>query len=453
MPSIPSSPPSAPSFLPSPLTCLAIFVGVPTVVTGIYVFYSAAGRWMAERRVRKVDVESVGGGSTALVKTRKTNGARSSRCPAEVLFDARTAIFVLKAKGAVEKQEASFHKALMARKGTPAKAKAAKPVQAASSHVRRFLDNCKDSYTPGRIGARRTRSRSGPSPLHLICTAPESVPAPSTALIHILSTPVVAFPAPASPTVPVVPLPSTTSLGAKGPAAIILAALERGDADSSLEYDDDADPSSSISYDAIRGVWTRGGTPPPSPPRVEPDHESSSVFAPPSRSHPPVLVDARLRTLWLAGNNKKRVAETPKRRTRGGSSPPPPPRVEPDHESSSVFAPPSLPHPPVVVDARLRTLWLAGNNKKRVEETPKRRMRGGSSPPPPPPPPPRVEPDHESSSVFAPPSPPHPPVLVDARLRTLWLAGNHKKRVAETPKRSSRSGRVLRSAKENEGTE
>ncbi|KAF8156229.1 hypothetical protein K438DRAFT_1942917 [Mycena galopus ATCC 62051] len=205
---------------------------------------------------------------------------------------------------AVEKEEASFHMALMAREGTSAKAKA-RLVQAASSHVHRFFNKCARGYVPSHIGGRRTCSRPGPSPLCLSHTAPESVPGPSTALIHsACSTPVVPLSAPSPAPVPVSPVLSTAPLGAKGPAAIILAALGRGDDDRSLEYDDDeGDASSFISYDAVHGLWTR----------VELEHESIVHLTP---SHPPVLVDARLRTLWRAGNDKERVPETPKRRPR-----------------------------------------------------------------------------------------------------------------------------------------
>ncbi|KAF8175415.1 hypothetical protein K438DRAFT_1979653 [Mycena galopus ATCC 62051] len=234
------------------------------------------------------------GGSTSLVKTPKANGARPY--PAEVLFDARTAIFVLKERGAVGKEEASVHMALMARDGTSAKTKA-RLVQPASSHVHRFLNKCARGYVPSHIDARRTRSRPGPSPLCLSHTAPESVTGPSTALIHsACSTPVVTLSAPS-------PTPRSC-----------LSPLGRGDDDKTLEYDDDeGDASSSISYDAIHGLWTRGGsTPSPTPP-VELEHESIVHLTP---FHPPILVHARLRTLWRAGNDKKRVPETPKRRQR-----------------------------------------------------------------------------------------------------------------------------------------
>ncbi|KAJ7263139.1 hypothetical protein B0H12DRAFT_1230987 [Mycena haematopus] len=308
MPSLPSSPPSPPSFLPSPLVGLAIFVGVFVVVTGIYAFHGVASRWMAARRARTSDAESVGDSSAAPIEAKATPRDGTSRVPpAEVLFAARTAVFVLKAKAAAQKERVSIHKALMARSAPPKKAK---PVEG-SSVLSRFRTTHSEVSIAGHVGARRKRSLPGPSPLRLVFTAPrpppscppDSVPTPTAVPITSL--------------VPVAVLPPVSPATAKGPAALILSALARGDDDwdSGSDYNDDEEDvdAPSIIFDAIRGIWTNTVTP------QSPASAASRVdisISPARLAYAPVLVDSRLRTLWLDGKKKKQVGQTLDRSSR-----------------------------------------------------------------------------------------------------------------------------------------
>ncbi|KAJ7209348.1 hypothetical protein B0H12DRAFT_424017 [Mycena haematopus] len=255
MPSLPSSPPSAPSFPPSPVVGLAIFVGVFVVVTGIYAFHGVASRWMAARRARTSDIESVGDSSAAPIEAKaKPRNGSSPVPPAEVLFAARTAVFVLKAKTAAEKERVSIHKVLMARS---APLKKAKPVEG-SSVLGRFSTTHSEVSIAGHVGARRKRSLPGPSPLRLVFTAPR--PPPSCSPESVPTTTAV----PITSLVPVAVLPPASPATAKGTAALILSALARGDDDwdSDSDYNDDEDDADapSIIFDAILGIWTNTST-------------------------------------------------------------------------------------------------------------------------------------------------------------------------------------------------
>ncbi|KAF7374794.1 hypothetical protein MSAN_00364900 [Mycena sanguinolenta] len=302
MPALPSTAPSVPA-LPPPLVLLAIFVVVFTVITCICAVYPVVASCLAARRVRRSDEESACGGSTAPIAAKARKASASA--PAEVLFNARTAIFVLKAKRAAEKELAAFHKTLMAGKTAP---QVPQRVEAGASVVSRFIQKQIAIPTKGHTGARRKRSLPGPSPLRSVYTAPEpapepkSTPAPASALPTTTTTPII--PAPASPTIP------------KGPTALILAALARGDLDSdtaSINEEDQEGIAPSITFDAIRGIWTAkkatsGEPQPDTHTNIESEIDAILARFPAPPPYAPVLVDNRLRTLWREGKEKKKLA-------------------------------------------------------------------------------------------------------------------------------------------------
>ncbi|KAJ6513117.1 hypothetical protein C8R45DRAFT_1207021 [Mycena sanguinolenta] len=304
MPALPSTPPSAPTApstptLPSPLALLVVFVVTFAVVTGIYALYPVVASWLAARRARASDEESACGGSIAK-KARKA----SAPAPAEVLFAARTAIFVLKAKLANEKDLVAFHKSLMARKTAP---KASQRVEAGSSVVSRFIKKHSAASNKGHAGARRKRSLPGPSPLRSVYTAPEPAPAPE---------PTPAITTPALPTTPILPSAPASPTIPKGQTALILAALARGDDSdtASVNYEEEEGIAPSITFDAIRGIWTAkapapapSGEPKPDAHTEETDIEAILArFPAPPPIYAPVLVDKRLRALWREGKEKKK---------------------------------------------------------------------------------------------------------------------------------------------------
>ncbi|KAJ6513114.1 hypothetical protein C8R45DRAFT_1153937 [Mycena sanguinolenta] len=306
MPALPSTPPST----PSPLALLVVFVVTFAVVTGIYALYPVVASWLAARRARASDEESACGGSTAHIATKARKA--SAPAPAEVLFTARTAIFVLKAKLATEKDLVAFHKSLMARKTAP---EAPQRVEAGSSVVSRFIKKHSAASIKGHAGARRKRSLPGPSPLRSVYTAPEPAPAPEP-------TPAIATPAiatPAIPTTPILPSAPTSPVIPNGPTALILAALARGDDSdtASVDYEEEEGIAPSITFDAIRGIWTAkapapapSGEPKPDAHTEETDIEAILArFPAPPPIYAPVLVDKRLRALWREGKEKKKQAE------------------------------------------------------------------------------------------------------------------------------------------------
>ncbi|KAJ6513127.1 hypothetical protein C8R45DRAFT_1068180 [Mycena sanguinolenta] len=304
MPALPSTPPSTPT-LPSPLALLVVFVVTFAVVTGIYALYPVVASLLAARRARASDEESACGGSTAHIATKARKASASP--PAEVLFAARTAIFVLKAKLATEKDLVAFHESLMARKTAP---KALQRVEAGSSVVSRFITKHSAVPTIGHASGHRKRSFPGPSPLRSVYTAPEPAPA-------LEPTPTITTPA--LPTTPILSSPPASPVVPKGPTALILAALARGDDSdtASVDYEEEEGIAPSITFDAIRGIWTAKAPAPAPSDEAQPGAHAEETdieailakFPAPPPIYAPVLVDKRLRALWREGKEKKKQAE------------------------------------------------------------------------------------------------------------------------------------------------
>ncbi|KAJ7641187.1 hypothetical protein FB45DRAFT_353494 [Roridomyces roridus] len=112
MPSLPSSPPTAPAFLPSPALCLAGFVAVFTVITVVYALLPRVSALLRLRRVRLGDVEAGGSNSTVVVDT-KVKARISPQIAARVLDIARKRLIKTQNERAAKMRLVSAHKKLM----------------------------------------------------------------------------------------------------------------------------------------------------------------------------------------------------------------------------------------------------------------------------------------------------------------------------------------------------
>ncbi|KAF7334543.1 hypothetical protein MVEN_02284200 [Mycena venus] len=343
MPSLPSSAPSAPSFLPSPLLGLGIFVLVFILVTGVYALYSYLARKLAERRSHISDVEKAGDASATPMKGR---GKRAPQSPADVLVAARPGFSFRQSKTSEKKELVSLHKTLMAQKNAPGKAAL---LVVAPSPLRPFLEQQGMHRTLGLARVHQDRPLPGPSPLRSVYTAPEpvsvgvtllfmnkpspapvSTPLPAPVTITV-PTPVAASVAPPAPISVPVPVPESFDALAisQSRAATLLAAISRGsdgDSDSDSEHGDDNDSpiEFSFQYDAERGVWTTAFThklastvsSPPSPSSPASVHITPSPVTTkgPVRAEP--LVDSRMRNLNRSIQLKSPPRATSKRASR-----------------------------------------------------------------------------------------------------------------------------------------
>ncbi|KAJ7659344.1 hypothetical protein DFH06DRAFT_439673 [Mycena polygramma] len=362
MPSLPSAPPSPPALLPSPLVGLAVFLGFFILITGIYAVHSFVVCKLAERRPRIADVEA--SSATVTVTELKGRSKGSPQHPTKVLAAARARLVADQTNVAAKAHVVSLHRALMT-EGTEL-VKPTPPKKALMSGPRRFLQLQGELYAPGHIGGFTKRSLPGPSPLrnvHTAAAAPpaftkvESAPAPVDASAITVRQPVSAAAAdalaarpvctsvesasalvdasigtahesPSSPAATVVctasaPAPST----AKGPAALILAALARDDPGADSDPDpvylaDDSFVELDFVFDAAREMWT---TVVPLAPTVSAVAPSSAECPPPptptvqspARIQPQVFVDSRLRNLRYVAKLKEHTASPSKRGSMG----------------------------------------------------------------------------------------------------------------------------------------
>ncbi|KAK7046937.1 hypothetical protein R3P38DRAFT_3258284 [Favolaschia claudopus] len=291
MPSMPSSPLSAPTFLPSPLVGLGCTLAVLVVVTSAYAIYLKIRHILAERSARRSDIER-----PAHPSTTECSAEPKDSSSADVLAAAKAALVQQKRKYLKKKELVAMHKALMAQPPAPRKQS-----MHLSTQTRRFLAKNGSVYTPGRIAnARPTRALSGPSPLRAIFTAPQIVdtpavlapiPEPASSPMAVII-PVIAIPAPVFH--PAVTRTRTVAL---------LEALARDeDTDSGSEYSDSDDYNDhdhdgnelSFSLDSKGGVSC---APMPMPDGADPKRTFGPVIA-----LPKPLVDSRLRNIRAKRN-------------------------------------------------------------------------------------------------------------------------------------------------------
>ncbi|KAK7046943.1 hypothetical protein R3P38DRAFT_3258292 [Favolaschia claudopus] len=283
MPSMPSSPLSAPTFLPSPLVGLGCSLALLVVVTSAYAIYLKIGHILAARSAHRSDIERPADPSTTECNSEPKNSSS-----ADVLAAAKAALVQQKRKFDKRKQLVATHKALMAQPSAPRKQS-----MHLSTHIRRFLAKNGSAYTPGRSAtARPTRALSGPSPLRAVFTAPQIVdtpavlapiPEPASSPMAVII-PVIAIPAP-------VLHPAVTRTRT---VALLEAIARDEDTDSGSEYsdsenDDDDGTEVSVSLDAKRNVCCA--------PMPIPDGEDPKRISCPDIACPKPLVDSRLRNI------------------------------------------------------------------------------------------------------------------------------------------------------------
>ncbi|KAJ6557230.1 hypothetical protein DFH09DRAFT_1317381 [Mycena vulgaris] len=173
MPSLPTIPPPAPSFLLSPEVGLAGFVGVVVVVFSAWFLGGRVVQKLAERRRTRIADAENSDNIASVVLERRVKGY--SITAADVLVAARTALETTKSTAATKTHLSSLHKALMSTTSAKSIFSTDAPVTVRLAPGSRVLLSQKgEQHAPGRFMVRTPRARLGPSPLRVVFAAPES---------------------------------------------------------------------------------------------------------------------------------------------------------------------------------------------------------------------------------------------------------------------------------------
>ncbi|KAJ7641174.1 hypothetical protein FB45DRAFT_1021948 [Roridomyces roridus] len=268
MPSLPSSPPAAPAFLPSPALCLAGFVAVFALITVVYALVPRVSALLRLRRVRLGDVEAGGSNSTVVVDT-KVKARITPQIAARVLDIARQRLIKSQNELAAKMRLVSVHKELMDYPTVLPKApKVAAVIPGTAAFLKSEARRPSAPWVP-----RHLRQPLGSSPLRVVYTAPPPpvpVVAPVLDIAPKYQSPIVA------PT-PVV-LASKAVLFVSTPRTLLLANLAAAtadDTDSSFDYScdeesvdlDDPEPRPALSVESplrdsrLRNLWKATANP------------------------------------------------------------------------------------------------------------------------------------------------------------------------------------------------